>query len=69
MNPKSKSNSTANPTRSNTKSDANECTGELWVSVIEKAFAKLYAGFGAIEGGFVDEALVDLTGGEGGQDS
>ena len=35
---------------------------ELWVPLIEKAFAKAHGSFEAIEGGFVHEALQDLTG-------
>ena len=38
---------------------------EIWLSLLEKAYAKYYGSFGAIEGGFVDSALVDLTGGIG----
>eukprot|EP00455_Lapot_gusevi_P015017 TRINITY_DN17575_c0_g1_i1.p1 TRINITY_DN17575_c0_g1~~TRINITY_DN17575_c0_g1_i1.p1 ORF type:complete len:330 (-),score=56.75 TRINITY_DN17575_c0_g1_i1:53-1042(-) len=36
---------------------------ELWVMILEKAFAKLHSSYEAIEGGFVDQALADLTGG------
>ena len=33
--------------------------------LLEKAFAKLYGSFGAIEAGLTHEALMDLTGGLG----
>eukprot|EP00939_MAST-03C_sp_MAST-3C-sp1_P003787 g3787.t1 len=37
--------------------------GEVWVMLLEKAYAKVYNGFQGIDGGFVDKALVELTGG------
>ena len=36
---------------------------ELWVFLIEKAYAKLYSTYESIEAGFIHEALVDLTNG------
>jgi hypothetical protein len=38
---------------------------ELWVMILEKAFAKLHRSFEGIEAGHVDCALVDLSGGIG----
>lgn len=35
---------------------------ELWVLLIEKAWAKLYGSYAKIESGFCNEALRDLTG-------
>lgn len=38
---------------------------ELWVMILEKAYAKMHQSYEAIESGFVDQALVDMTGGVG----
>lgn len=40
---------------------------ECWVQIIEKAYAKLHGTYDSIEGGFVNDGLVDMTGGMGGQ--
>ena len=37
-------------------------SGELWVMLLEKAYAKIHGSYYLIKGGFVNEALIDLTG-------
>jgi hypothetical protein len=38
-------------------------TGELWVSLLEKAYAKVHGSFFSLDSGSIADALVDLTGG------
>lgn len=40
---------------------------EIWPMIIEKAYAKFKGNFNAIDGGFPEVALADLTGGIGGR--
>lgn len=37
-------------------------TGETWVPLIEKAYAKLHGDFAALRGGWMSQAIEDLTG-------
>ena len=40
-----------------------KCHGnELWALLLEKAFAKIHGNYFLLRGGFVNEALLDLTG-------
>ena len=37
-------------------------SNDLWVLILEKAYAKLHGGYYQLRNGFVNEALLDLTG-------
>jgi calpain-15 len=41
-------------------SRANE--NEMWVLLIEKAYAKLHGNYFTLRGGFANEGMIDLTG-------
>lgn len=42
---------------------SNASNGDIWPSIIEKAYAKIHGSYYALEGGSFAEILVDLTGG------
>ena len=39
----------------------------VWVMLIEKAYAKLHGSYTDIDGGWMENGMVDLTGGVGGR--
>ena len=44
---------------------SSKTNGELWPAILEKAYAKQYGSYDVIEGGFVHDGLMELTGGSG----
>ena len=50
-----------NKNRGTSSAHTQECS-QLWVPLIEKAFAKVYGGYDELQGGFVQHALSVLTG-------